>query len=111
MKTKANQNHRTGPAGSPIMEPRWTIRRRVVFGTLLYCGIALGYLIGWADSDPLRETIASAITLLAGSVITGYVFGATWDDKNYRDAVLQDRYMTAAERRTIPGVTPEDFAG
>lgn len=95
-----------------VGKPQWTIRRRVVFGTLGFCGIAITYLIGWAPSDPLRETIASSLVLLAASVVTGYVFGATWDDNNYRNTVLKNNYIaTAADRRVLEGETPDDFAG
>lgn len=62
----------------------WKNRRRVIFGTLIYCGGAIGYLIFGGEDNSLNAAIATGLILLAGSVIGSYVFGAVWDDKSYR---------------------------
>ena len=58
----------------------WKNRRRVIFATLLYCALAVGYLIFKGEDTSLHQDIASGLILLAASVIGSYVFGAVWDD-------------------------------
>ena len=60
---------------------RWKIRRRIIYFTLLFCGLGIVYLIFNGDDTALNGTIANGLFLLAGSVIGSYIFGATWDDK------------------------------
>lgn len=67
-------------------KPSWRIRRRIIVGTLLYCGAMVLYLAVWGDSTSLAEAIATGLILLAGSVIGSYVFGAVWDDRNVMKA-------------------------
>lgn len=67
-------------------KPSWRIRRRIIVGTLLYCGAMVLYLAVWGESTSLAEAIATGLILLAGSVIGSYVFGAVWDDRNVMKA-------------------------
>lgn len=60
--------------------PSWIIRRTVVICTLVFCAGVILYLTGWGKDDELRATIASGLLFLAGTVITGYVFGVVWND-------------------------------
>lgn len=62
------------------MPGTWTNRRRVIFGTLLYCAAAIAYLIFRGEDTRLHQDIASGLILLAASVVGSYVFGAVWDD-------------------------------
>ena len=62
------------------MQGTWKNRRRVIFGTLLYCGAIVGYLVFRGEDTGLNGDIASGLILLAASVIGSYVFGAVWDD-------------------------------
>jgi len=59
----------------------WTIRRRIIVGTLLWCGGMVTYLAIFGRPVSLSETIANGCLLLMASVIGSYVFGAVWDDK------------------------------
>lgn len=59
----------------------WKHRRRIVYGTLFFCAGNVLYLVLKAPSDSLREQLALGLVGLAGAVVTGYVFGATLDDK------------------------------
>lgn len=86
------------------MKPSWTIRRRVVFATLLFCAAAVAWLLVAGESTPLNETIANGLILLAGGVIGSYVFGATWDDLN-----VMSKLGPAAYRE--PGAPPGWPAG
>lgn len=62
--------------------PVWKNRRRVIFGTLLFCAAMLVYLAGWGADTQVNETMTMGLLLLAAAVIGSYVFGAVWDDKN-----------------------------
>ena len=67
---------------SPITAPhaKWTVRRRVVISTLLFCGVCVGYMVYNGGNDAVHNTAISSLTLLAASVIGSYVFGAVWSD-------------------------------
>jgi hypothetical protein len=67
----------------PFPRPSWRIRRTIIVSTLIFCAVEILYLTIWGQSTDLAETIANGLILLAGSVIAAYVFGATWDDKNF----------------------------
>lgn len=60
----------------------WTVRRRIVHATLIFCAGEVVYLTGWGGNTRLNETIVMCAFALAGAVIGCYVFGAVWDDKN-----------------------------
>ena len=60
----------------------WRIRRRIVILTLLWSAALVTYLAVYGTSDPLRETSATSLILLIGSLIGSYVFGVIWDGKN-----------------------------
>lgn len=76
--------------------PSWKIRRGLVIATLVFCAAITVYLTGWAESDELRETIASGVLFLAGSVLMGYTFGVVWNDtsmfKSSRQMTYYDPY-------------------
>ncbi len=59
----------------------WAIRRRIIIGTLVWCGCMVTYLAVFGRAVSLSETIANGCLLLMASVIGSYVFGAVWDDK------------------------------
>jgi len=60
----------------------WGHRRRIIYGTLVFCAFCILYLMfKGKDSSELHNTIASTAFLLAGGVIGSYVFGAVWEDK------------------------------
>lgn len=64
------------------LDPGWTIRRRVIVGTLIYCGVVFAYLAAFGDDTRLNETIVMTLGAVGGSTIGSYVFGAMWDDRN-----------------------------
>ena len=60
----------------------WRHRRRIIYGTLMFCAFCIIYLMFYGSDTRLNESIVSSAFLLAGGVIGCYVFGAVWDDKN-----------------------------
>lgn len=71
------------PSKPPANKPEWTIRRRIIIATLLWCAIIGTYVIVFGQSDALRQQALFAIAGLSSSVILGYLGFATWDDRNF----------------------------
>lgn len=62
----------------------WPKRRKVIYGSLLYIAVALGYII-WKGVDlALYQQIAITLIGAGVSIIFAYVFGAYMDDKDKR---------------------------
>lgn len=62
--------------------PIWKNRRRVIFGTLIFCAGVIAYLAAWGADTRVNEAIAMGVLILVASIIGSYVFGAVWDDAN-----------------------------
>lgn len=62
-------------------DPRWRYRRRLVHLTVLFATlmIAFGAFV-WRDAIVASELVRNG-TILLTTILTGYVFAATWDDK------------------------------
>lgn len=72
-----------GP-GARNLDGSWRHRRRIIYGTLIFCAFCVLYLMFFGTQESaLHETIANAAFFLAGGVIGSYVFGAVWDDSNF----------------------------
>lgn len=70
-------------------QPSWKLRRRAVFGSLLFSmGIILYVAIRWQDGG-LGETLALGAYGLIGAVVAAYIGGAV-----YEDAKLYPQMMT-----------------
>ena len=62
-------------------DPRWTHRRRLVYGALAFA--ALMILVGgldWSDRQVSSQLVVGGVSLIT-LVLSGYVFAATFDDK------------------------------
>jgi hypothetical protein len=62
-------------------DPRWTHRRRLVYGTVAFA--ALMVLIGaldWSDRQVSSQLVVGGVSLIT-LILSGYVFAATFDDK------------------------------
>jgi len=76
----------TGPAHlkDPELRPTWENRRKVIFGTLIFCSLVeIALIVGWylgVESSPMVVTIAGGNRLTAVAVVGSYVFNATWED-------------------------------
>ena len=66
---------------SAEQRPSFSQRRRAVILTLAYCAANVQYLILFGESTPLANTLANALTLLAGGVIGAWVFGETYHQR------------------------------
>jgi uncharacterized membrane protein len=60
--------------------PSWKLRRRAVFGSLIFgMGIVLYVAFRW-DSTSLAETLALGSFGLIGAVVAAYIGGAVYED-------------------------------
>lgn len=81
-------------------QPSWKMRRRAVFGTLVFAaGIILMVAIRW-DSTRLAETLVLSMTGLMGTIIAAYTGFATWED---RSAIQQGHYDDPPSSEVGPG--------
>ena len=58
----------------------WKWRRRMVWLVCLFCMGEIGYIIWRGGGDPVHTAALTPLSLLLGSVVGSYVFGAVWDD-------------------------------
>lgn len=63
-----------------MKKPSWKLRRRAVFGALIFCAsIVIWVMIRWDDTR-LAETLVISAFGLAGAVIASYIGGAAYED-------------------------------
>lgn len=79
----------------------WAARRRIIFVALIWSGIAMSAIIGWAmfnvQTNPLLDTAFINLNGLIGLIFASYVFGSIADDKNKtRGGVAPDQVATTA---------------
>jgi hypothetical protein len=61
-------------------KPSWKLRRRAVFGSLIFAGFIIAYTaIRW-DSTPLAETLVISSFALIGTIVASYIGGAVYED-------------------------------
>lgn len=85
--------------------PIW--RRRFMFmkWSLIFCGanvqaIVIYAMVKGVSDNPLLVQLGLGMLFTAAGIIGAYVFGATWDDKSFRDALANIR---TGGRSTVPG--------
>lgn len=61
-------------------KPSWKLRRRAVFGSLIFCGIVIVYVsIRWDDTS-LASTLVLGAFGLIGAIVASYIGGAAYQD-------------------------------
>lgn len=66
--------------GETLMKPSWTLRRRAVFGSMLFAmGVIVYTLIRWDDTS-LAQTLVLSSFALIGTVVAAYIGGAAYED-------------------------------
>lgn len=63
-----------------MKQPSWRLRRRAVFGSMLFSAAILVYVMVRWDSTTLAETLALGSFGLIGTVVAAYVGGAAYED-------------------------------
>ena len=61
-------------------KPSWKLRRRAVFGSLIFCGFIIVYVsVKWDDTN-LASTLALGAFGLIGAIVASYIGGAAYQD-------------------------------
>jgi multisubunit Na+/H+ antiporter MnhG subunit len=76
------------------------MRRRAVFGSLLFGMVVIGYVMFRWDDTTLAETLVLASFGLIGAVVAAYIGGAAYEDVRLFKPVRERRY--AEEDGEIP---------
>lgn len=80
-----------------VSKPSWKLRRRAVFGSLLFGMTVVAYVaIRWEDTSLAQTLVVSSFALI-GSVIAAYTGFAVLDDKNVMQAEIKSQSSTTTE--------------
>ncbi len=60
--------------------PSWTMRRRAVFGSLIFAGLVIVYVMVQGDDTGLAETLVLGAFGLIGVIVAAYIGGAAYED-------------------------------
>jgi hypothetical protein len=60
--------------------PSWKLRRRAVFGSLIFSMLLIVYVVFRWDSTRLAETLVIGAFALIGTVVAAYIGGAVYED-------------------------------
>lgn len=71
---------------APLVETSWTWRRLAVFLSLavalaILTGLAIA-TVAWGTDSALARDIAATAGLIVLTVVSAYIGGAVWDDRN-----------------------------
>lgn len=80
-----------------IMQPSWKLRRRAVFGSLVFAMAIIIYVAVRWDSTSLSETLALGAFGLIGAIVAAYIGGAVYEDtrlpKLIQETKEEETYM------------------
>lgn len=63
-----------------LTKPSWKLRRRAVFGSMLFAmGVIIYTLVRWDDTS-LAQTLVLSSFALIGTVVAAYIGGAAYED-------------------------------
>lgn len=81
--------------------PSWKMRRRAVFGSLIFAGAIVTYITisGW-DSGT-AQTMAIGAFGLMGAIIAAYIGGAAYEDVRLHPQILQFQQQQDISNQTI----------
>lgn len=88
------------PLPPTIWKRRWKVLRAALWFSGVEIAVAVGYAVYTGKDNPLLANITVAVVGFATAAVLGYVFGASYDDKNLRDAIVR---MNGAQSYVPPG--------
>jgi uncharacterized membrane protein len=92
---------------TPSKKPSWKLRRRAVFGSLLFGVAVIVYVALRWDDTALAQTLALGGFGLIGAVVAAYVGGAAYEDvRNYQTDAA---YLSGEPEITDYGLEGEDY--
>lgn len=63
-----------------MKKPSWKLRRRAVFGSLLFAGAVIAYVLFRWDDTALAQTVVLSSFGLIGAIVASYIGGAVYED-------------------------------
>ena len=88
-------------------KPSWQLRRRAVFGSMLFGAVIVGYVaIRWGDTS-LAQALALSGFGLIGAVVAAYIGGAAYEDVRLRPD--RDLYVTQREPEDEYALEPAPY--
>ena len=60
--------------------PSWKLRRRAVFGSLIFCGLLVGWAVITGADTSVAETAVLGAFGMASVIVTAYISGAVYED-------------------------------
>jgi uncharacterized membrane protein len=61
-------------------KPSWKLRRRAVFGSLIFAGAVIAYVLFKWDDTSLAQTVILSSFSLIGVIVASYIGGAVYED-------------------------------
>jgi len=95
--------------------PSWKLRRRAVFGSLLFSMAIILYVAVRWDSTSLAETLVLGAFGLMGAIVAAYIGGAVYEDTRLPQHIQQNKTMRVnnhdeyIEDYDEPGFYEEDY--
>ncbi|MCZ7855995.1 hypothetical protein O9X81_05160 [Agrobacterium salinitolerans] len=86
--------------------PDWSVRRRIIILSLIWCAALVTYLAVWGKPTSLSEAIATGLILLFGSIVGSYVFGAVWEKNTKVKADIAQQAVDQGDTDTTIKVEP-----
>jgi DMSO reductase anchor subunit len=65
--------------------PSWKLRRRAVFGSLLFAMAIISLVTYRNDDTRLAETLVISSFALIGTIVTAYIGGSVYEDSKARE--------------------------
>lgn len=86
-------------------KPSWKLRRRAVFGSLIFAGSVICYVLFQWDDTALSQTIVLSAFGLIGAIVASYIGGAVYEDTRLTNLGQQPTPVANIEP-TQPPVDP-----
>ena len=79
-KSSNSKRNSTATSNSTNNLPSWKLRRRAVFGSLIFCGLLVGWAVITGADTRVAETAVLGAFGMSGVIISAYITGAVYED-------------------------------
>jgi multisubunit Na+/H+ antiporter MnhG subunit len=80
-----------------LTKPSWKLRRRAVFGSMLFAMAVIVYILARWDDTSLAQTLVLSSFALIGTVVAAYIGGAAYEDVKTYQSDTELLYNTEGE--------------
>lgn len=82
---------------SSLAKPSWKLRRRAVFGSMIFAMAVIVYILVRWDDTSLAQTLVLSSFALIGTVVAAYIGGAAYEDVKTYQSDTEMLYNTDGE--------------